>query len=335
MQAGQPFPTGPATGGPVTGSPAGQQVSHPGYDGGVTGVRGSAEVTGRFSRDGSSGFPVEPGRYQLYASLACPWSHRALIVRRLLGLERVIGLSLTEPVVTDRGWRFPDQTGGRDPVTGAHYVSELYLATDPGYSGRATLPLLWDIRTQRVVTNDFVQIAVQMETAFSAFHRPGAPELYPAAQRREIEALATLIHHTVNNGVYKAGMATTQAGYEEAFDALFTTLDALEERLARRRFLLGGQFSDADVRLFPTLARFDAVYYLLYKCNLHRLADYQHLWDYARDLYQRPGFGDTTDFFQIKRHYYQTQIWINPTGIVPKGPYVSWLEPHGRDRMPG
>jgi glutathionyl-hydroquinone reductase len=338
MQAGEPFPTRPATGGPVTGGPAtassaGQHVGYPSYDGGVSGVRGPAEITGRFSRDGSSGFPVEPGRYQLYASLACPWSQRALIVRRLMGLERAIGLSLTEPVITEHGWRFPDQTGGRDLVTGAHYLSELYLATDPGYSGRATLPLLWDIRAQRIVTNDMVQIAVQMETAFSPFHRPGAPDLYPSPQRREIEAVATLIQHTVSNGVYKAGMATSQAGYEEAFDALFTTLDALEERLARRRFLLGGQLTEADVRLFPTLARFDAVYYLLYKCNLHRLADYPYLWGYARDLFQRPGFGDTTDFFQIKRHYYQTQIWINPTGIVPKGPYVSWLEPHGRDRM--
>ncbi len=332
MQAGPPLPTGPVSG---VAQHAGKPSAYVGYDGGVSGVRGTPEISGRFSRDGSSGFPVEPGRYQLYASLADPWSQRALIVRRLLGLERVIGLSLTEPVATDHGWRFSDQTGGRDPLTGAYYVSELYLATDPGYVGRATLPLLWDSRAHRIVTNDFAQITVQMETAFSPFHRPGAPDLYPAAQRREIEALATLIHHAVNNGVYKAGMATTQAAYEEAFDALFATLDALEERLARRRFLLGSQLTEADVRLFPSLARFDAVYCLLYKCNLHRLVDYQHLWGYARDLYQRPGFGDTTDFFQIKRHYYQTQVWINPTGIVPKGPYVSWLEPHGRDRMPG
>jgi putative glutathione S-transferase len=332
MQAGPPFPTGPVSG---VAQPTGQQTTYVGYDGGVSGVRGAPEIIGRFSRDGSSGYPVEPGRYQLYASLADPWSQRALIVRRLLGLERVIGLSLTEPVVGDHGWRFPDQTGGRDPLTGAYYLSELYLATDPAYAGRATVPLLWDTRAHRIVTNDFAQITVQMETAFSPFHRPGAPDLYPAAERRDIEALATLIHHAVNNGVYKAGMATTQAAYEEAFDALFATLDALEERLARRRFLLGSQLTEADVGLFPSLARFDAVYYLLYKCNLHRLVDYQHLWGYARDLYQRPGFGDTTDFFQIKRHYYQSQVWINPTGIVPKGPYVSWLEPHGRDRMPG
>jgi putative glutathione S-transferase len=299
------------------------------------GVRLPGGFSGRVSMDGSTGFRAEPGRYLLYASLACPWSQRALIVRRLLGLDRVIGLSLTDPVAREHGWRFPDESGGRDPATGASYVSELYLAADPGYAGRCTLPVLWDTRTQRIVSNDAAQITVQLETEFAPFHRPGAPDLYPIATRRDIDALAMLIFHTVNNGVYKAGLATSQAAYEEAFDALFTTLDALEERLARRRFLLGGQVTEADVRLFPTLARFDAVYYLHYKCNLHRLADYPHLWGYARDLYQRPGFGDTTDFVQIKRHYYQGQTWINPAGIVPKGPFVSWLEPHSRDRMPG
>jgi putative glutathione S-transferase len=301
----------------------------------LVGGRGPAEITGRISRDGSTGLVAIPGRYHLYTSLACPWSQRALIVRQLLGLDQVIGLSLADPVPDERGWRFPDQTGGRDPLTGARYVSELYLATDPVYSGRASLPLLWDIRSQRIVTNDPTQITVQMETEFAGFWRPGAPDLYPAVQRREIEAIATLIHHTVINGVYKAGLAATQAEYEEAFDALFTTLDTIEERLGRRRFLLGGHITEADVRLFPTLVRFDAVYYQLYKCNLHRLVDYPYLWAYARDLFQRPGFGDTTDFVQIKRHYYQGQGWINPSGIVPKGPYVSWLEPHGRDRMAG
>jgi glutathionyl-hydroquinone reductase len=296
--------------------------------------RGVGEIAGRVSRDGSSPFPVEPGRYHLYASLACPWSHRALIVRRLLGLERVIGLSLTDPVLTEQGWRFPDQTGGRDPLTGAHYVSELYLASNRGYTGRVTLPLLWDSRTQQIVTNDFTQLGLQLETEFADYHWPGAPDLYPPDQRRDIDALGALMYHAVNNGVYKCGFASCQADYEQAFDSLFTTLDALEERLGRRRFLLGSQITEADVRLFPTLVRFDAVYYSLYKCNLHPLAGYQHLWGYARDLYQRPGFGDTTDFFQIKRHHYQAG-WINPAGIVPKGPYVNWLEPHGRDRMLG
>lgn len=297
-------------------------------------LRQQASFAGRITRDGSSGFPAEPGRYQLYASLADPWSHRALIVRRLLGLERVIGLTLTDPIPGERGWRFPDNSGGRDPVTGATWLAELYLATDPAYAGRCNVPLIWDVRAQRIVTNDFPQITLMLETEFVDYHHPGAPDLYPPALRREIDAVGALVHHTVNSGVYKAGLATSQAAYEEAFDALFTTLDALEERLGRRRFLLGGQICEADVRLFPTLARFDAVYYVHFKCNLHRLADYQHLWAYARDLYQRPGFGDTTDFGQIKRHYYQTQDWINPSRLVPKGPYVSWLAPHGRDRLP-
>jgi len=305
-----------------------------GHGGRATMGRSSGEIAGRVSRDGSSGFPVEPGRYHLYASLACPWSQRALIVRRMLGLERAIGLSLTDPVLSEQGWRFPGQTGGRDPLTGARYLSELYLASNPGYAGHVTVPLLWDSRTQRIVTNDFSQLTVQLETEFADYHLPGAPDLYPADQRRDIDALGTLIYHAVNNGVYKCGFATTQAAYEQAFDSLFATLDALEERLARRRFLLGGQPTEADVRLFPTLVRFDAVYYPLYKCNLHPLPTYRHLWGYARDLYQLPGFGDTTDFFQIKLHYYQAG-WINPAGIVAKGPYVDWLEPHGRDRMPG
>jgi len=298
-------------------------------------VRHEGAFTGRITSDGSSGFLAEPGRYQLYACLACPWSQRALIVRRLLGLDHVVGLTLTDPIRDERGWRFPESYGGRDPLTGARFLSELYLATDPGYSGRCTVPCLWDTRTQRIVTNDFPQITVMFETEFDAYHRPGAPDLYPAMLRREIDAVAALIYPTVNNGVYRAGLATTQAAYEEAFDDLFATLDALEERLARRRFLLGAQLCEADVRLYPTLARFDAVYYIHFKCNLHRLVDYPHLWAYARDLFQRPGFGDTTDFDQIKRHYYQTQDWINPSRIVPKGPYVSWLAPHGRERLAG
>ncbi|HEY7147757.1 MAG TPA: glutathione S-transferase C-terminal domain-containing protein [Streptosporangiaceae bacterium] len=297
-------------------------------------LRQQSAFTGLITRDGSSGFLAQPGRYQLYASLACPWSQRALIVRRLLGLEQVIGLTLTDPISDERGWRFPDIQGGRDPVTGARFLSELYMASDPGYVGRYTVPCLWDTATQRIVCNDALLIPVTFETEFIAYHRPGAPDLYPVPVRREIDALATLIYHAVNNGVYKAGMANTQADYEEAFDALFATLDALEERLGRRRFLLGSQLCEADIRLFPTLARFDAVYYLHYKCNLRRLVDYHYLWAYARDLYQRPGFGDTTDFDQIKRHYYQTQDWINPARIVPKGPFANWLEPHGRDRLP-
>jgi glutathionyl-hydroquinone reductase len=290
-------------------------------------------LNSQITRDGLTGYAAEPGRYLLYASQACPWSHRALIVRKVLGLERAIGLSLTDPIRDENGWRFPASTGGVDYVTGARYVSELYLATDPGFAGRFTIPCLWDTRSQRIVTNDVPQITVTMETEFCGFHRPGAPDLYPEELRPDIDALSTLIFHAVNNGVYKAGLATSQAAYEDAFDTLFATLAALEERLSTRRYLVGGQLTEADVRLFPTLARFDAVYHTHFKCNLRRLIDYPSLWGYARDLYQQPGFGDTTDFGQIKRHYYQTQDWINPSAIVPKGPYVNWLSPHDRDRF--
>ncbi len=213
----------------------------------------------RITRDGSSEFPLEASRYQLYASLGCPWSQRTLIVCRLLGLDRIVGLTLTDPVADERGWRFSDDAG--DPLTGARFVADLYRTTDPGYTGPCTVPLIWDLRSRRVVSNDVAQITVMLETEFRPFHRPGAPDLYPASRRREIESLATLIFHTVNTGVYKAGLATSQSSYDQAVEAVFTTLDALDERLARRRFLLGDLITEADVRLYPTLARFDAVYY--------------------------------------------------------------------------
>lgn len=297
-------------------------------------VRRPGRFTSLITADPRSSYPAEPGRYHLYASLASPWAHRALIARRLLGLEQVIGVTIVDPIRDERGWRFTASPGGRDPLTGARFLSELYFVTSPGYSGPYTVPCIWDAKTRRIVTNDFAQITLTFETEFRAWHRPGAPDLYPAARRREIDAVTTLIYHTVNNGVYKAGFATSQAAYEEAFDALFTTLDALEQRLTRRRFLLGDQITEADVRLYPTLARFDAVYYSHFKCNLRRLVDYPNLWGYARDLYQRRGFGDTTDFGHIKRHYFQTQAQLNPSGIVPKGPYANWLAPPERGHLP-
>jgi len=304
--------------------------SLPAITGGL--IRRQGTFTGRVTRDGSSGFAAEPARYQLYASLACPWSQRALIACRLLGLDRVIGLTLTDPVADERGWRFSDDSS--DPLTGARFLAELYRATDAGYPGPFTVPLLWDLRSRRIVSNDVAQITVMLETEFRAFHRPGAPDLYPAARRREIESLATLIYHTVNTGVYKAGLATTQASYDQAVEAVFTTLDALDERLARRRFVLGDQLTEVDVRLYPTLARFDTVYYQLFDCNLRRLTDYPHLWGYARDLYTHPGFGETTDLGQIKQHYYRSTGWRSKWGIIPIGPQISWNEPHGRARMP-
>jgi putative glutathione S-transferase len=310
--------------------------SLPAITGGL--IRRQGTFTGRITRDGSSEFLVQPSRYQLYASLGCPWSQRTLIACRLLGLDRVIGLTLTDPVADERGWRFADQAG--DPLTGARYLSDLYRATDPRYTGPCTVPLIWDLRSRRVVSNDVAQITVMLETEFRPFHRAGAPDLYPAARRREIESLATLIFHTVNTGVYKAGLATSQSTYDQAVEAVFTTLDALDERLARRRFLLGDLITEADVRLYPTLARFDAVYYPKFHCNLRRLTDYRHLWAYTRDLYNHPGFGETTDLRQIKRHYYQSAEWMdlistrNKYGIVPIGPQINWNEPHGRARMP-
>ncbi|MBT2208406.1 glutathione S-transferase family protein [Actinomadura sp. NEAU-AAG7] len=292
-------------------------------------VRQRNRFTETITADGGSGYPAEPGRYRLFVSYACPWAHRTLIVRRLLGLEEVIGVGVVDPIRDERGWRFPDH----DPVTGTVFLSELYLSSDPGFTGRYTVPCVWDTETGRLVTNDFPDITTMLETEFTAFHRPGAPDLYPVELRPEIDELNDLVYRTVNNGVYRAGFATAQDAYEEAFDALFATLDGLEERLAGRRYLLGDAVTEADVRLYPTLARFDAVYYSHFKCNLRRLADYPNLWGYARDLYSIPAFGETTDFDHIKRHYYVTHPTINPTRIVPKGPLLDWTAPHGRERL--
>lgn len=338
--SGGPSPVNLAPGGQMAGAPPGLSggetpsttSSLPAITGGA--IRRQGTFTGRVTRDGSSGFPAEPGRYQLYASLACPWSQRTLIAARLLGLDRVVGLTLTEPVLDERGWRFGPGETGADPLTGARFVADLYRAASPSYPGPFTVPLLWDLHSRQVVSNDVAQITVMLETEFRAFHRKGAPDLYPAARRRDIESLATLIFHTVNTGVYKAGLATSQAAYEQATEGIFTTLDALDERLARRRFLLGEQLTEADIRLFPTLARFDAVYYQLFRCNKRRLVDYRHLWGYARDLFGLPGFGETTEMTQIKQHYYLSPEWGNTSGIVPVGPVIDWTEPHGRARTP-
>ncbi|MGK5551958.1 glutathione S-transferase family protein [Actinomadura kijaniata] len=292
-------------------------------------VRQANRFTDTITADGEGGHPAEPGRYRLFVSLACPWAHRTLIVRRLLGLEEAIPVAVVDPIRDERGWRFPEP----DPVTGATFLSELYLASDPGYQGRYTVPCVWDTVTKRLVTNDFPAITLMMGSAFAAFRSPGAPDLYPAELREEIDELNGLVYTTVNNGVYKAGFATSQDAYEEAVEALFATLDRLEERLASRRYLFGDRLTEADVRLYPTLARFDAVYHGHFKCNLRRLTDYPNLWGYARDLYAIPAFGETTDFDQIKRHYYVTQRDINPSGVVPRGPLLDWTAPHGRERV--
>ena len=288
----------------------------------------------RITADGSSGYPAVAGRYHLYVSLACPWAHRAIIVRQLLGLEDVISMSVVDPVRDERGWAFTEGSGhGPDPICNFQFLSEAYLRTDPDFKGRYTVPCIWDRETGRIVSNNYPDITIDFETQFTAFHKPGAPDLYPEALRAEIDEVNAVVYDDVNNGVYKAGFATTQRAYERAVDVLFARLDWLEARLSTRRYLVGTQLTEADIRLFTTLARFDAVYVGHFKCNIRRLVDYPCLWGYARDLFQRPGFGETVNFDHIKRHYYMTHDRINPTRIVPKGPLVDWDAPHDRARL--
>ena len=281
--------------------------------------------------DGSSGFPAEAGRYHLYVSLACPWAHRTVIVRRLKGLEEAVSLSVVDPIRDSRGWRFTEGRGhGRYPVNGFEFLLEAYLATDPAYDGRATTPTLWDRQTGQVVSNESADIVRMLNAEFAAFADPAAPDLYPTELRAEIDALNERVYHNVNNGVYCAGFATSQDAYEEAFDGLFETLDWLEQRLGQRRYLTGERLTEADWRLFPTLVRFDAVYATHFKCNLRRLVDYPNLLGHTRELYQWPGIAETVDMDHIKRHYYMTHPELNPRRIVAKGPALDFTAPHGR-----
>jgi putative glutathione S-transferase len=297
-------------------------------------VRQPNAFAGRVTADGSSGYPVESGRYHLIVSLACPWAHRSVIVRGLLGLAEHVSMTVVDPIRDERGWRFGLSPGGRDPVSGAEYLAELYTATDPGYRGRWTVPTLWDTTTRRVVSNDFPQLTLDFETEWRALHRPGAPDLYPADLRDEIEAVNKVVYADVNNGVYRCGFATDQGAYEAAYHRLWSRLDWLADRLAGQRYLAGDRLTEADIRLFTTLVRFDAVYHGHFKCNRHKLTELPVLWAYARDLFQTPGFGDTVDVDHIKRHYYATHPMINPTRIVPAGPDLSgWSEPSGREAL--
>ena len=296
-------------------------------------VRQEYSIRDRITADGSSGFKVESGRYHLYVSLACPWAHRSIIARRVLELENVVSMSVVDPIRDELGWAFREGPGyTADPVNGFRYLSEAYLATDPNYTGRFTVPCVWDRKTSRLVTNNFPNITIDLETEFTEFVRPGI-ELYPDELRDEIDAVNELTYRDVNNGVYQAGFATSQESYEEAFDALFARFDWLEKRLSHQRFLIDNQITEADIRLFPTLVRFDVVYYSHFKCNLRRLIDYPNLWGYARDLFARRGFGDTVNFDHIKRHYYGTHPQLNPTRIIPKGPAIDWTAPHDRGRF--
>jgi putative glutathione S-transferase len=281
---------------------------------------------------GQDGFRAMAGRYQLYVSLACPWAHRTLIMRTLKGLHDIIPISVTHWLMGDHGWSFAAGEGViADPLYNSRYLYELYARADDQYSGRATVPILWDQHTQTVVNNESADIIRMLGSAFDHVGaKPG--DYYPQPLRAEIDAVNRRVYDTLNNGVYKAGFATTQAAYEAAVAPLFDTLDWLEDRLSRARYLCGDAMTEADIRLFTTLVRFDAVYHGHFKCNIRRIVDYRHLWAYTRDIYQLPGIAATVDFSHIKRHYYMSHRRINPTGIVPVGPVLDFDAPADRTR---
>jgi putative glutathione S-transferase len=285
----------------------------------------------RITRDGRDGWPVEPGRYRLLAAKACPWATRAIIVRDVLGLEDVISMGLAGPTHDERSWTFDLDPGDLDPVLRIHRLQEAYFERVPAYPKGITVPAIVDVPSGQVVTNDFPQMTHDLFFEWRDHHRPDAPDLWPDAVREEMEEVMERVFADVNNGVYRCGFAGSQTAYEQAYDRLWAAIDWLEERLAERRFLMGDTITEADVRLYTTLARFDAVYHGHFKCNRQKLTELPNLWGYARDLFQTPGFGSNTDFEQIQEHYYVVQDDINPTGVVPKGPDPDvWLEPHGR-----
>lgn len=299
-------------------------------------ARDERYLSTRITADGRDGHRVQAGRYRLVVSRACPWANRAVIVRRLLGLERALSLGICGPTHDQRSWTFDLDPDGRDPVLGIERLAQAYFARDPEYRRGITVPAIVDVTTGKVVTNDFAQVTLDLSTEWRKLHRPGAPDLYPKDRRGEIDVVAELVYHDVNNGVYRCGFAGDQAAYDRAYRHLFDRLDWLSDRLATQRYLVGDTITEADVRLFCTLVRFDAVYHGHFKCNRHKLTELPVLWAYARDLFQTPGFGDTIDFVDIKRHYYEVHRNLNPSGIVPAGPDLSgWWLPHNRDQLEG
>jgi len=290
-------------------------------------------VDGAPGPSGEGGFKAGAGRYHLYVSLACPWAHRTLIFRALKGLEDVVSLSVVNPLMLDEGWTFEPGDGViPDGVNGARYLREIYIKADPHYTGRVSVPVLWDKRKGTIVSNESSEIIRMFNAAFDDVGASG-PDYYPEALRGEIDALNETIYERVNNGVYRAGFATSQEAYDEAVHALFAELDALEARLSKQRYLAGTRLTEADWRLFTTLVRFDAVYAGHFKCNLRRLVDYPSLWAWTRELYQLPGIAGTVDLGHIKAHYYGSHRRINPTGIVPAGPDIDFTAPHGREKL--
>jgi putative glutathione S-transferase len=282
---------------------------------------------------GEGGFAAARDRYHLYVALACPWAHRTVIMRTLKGLEEVVSMSIVEPLYGPHGWRFGTSPGTTpDTVNGASELAEIYLRADPRYSGRVSVPVLWDKERRTIVNNESAEIIRMFNGAFGRFTNVRT-DYYPPALREEIDRVNALVYENVNNGVYRAGFATSQAAYEEAFRALFAALDEVEQRLSRQRYLVGKDITEADWRLFTTLVRFDAVYYSHFKCNLRRIIDYPNLFNYLLDLYQQEGVAATVNMDHIKRHYYGSQRQVNPTGIVPLGPQLDFSAPHNRARF--
>jgi putative glutathione S-transferase len=290
-------------------------------------------VDGSAGPSGEAGFKAESGRYHLYVSLACPWAHRTLIFRKLKGLEEIVPISVVHWHMADEGWTFEKGPGViPDTVNGAARLHEVYTKAKPDYTGRVTVPVLWDRLRETIVSNESADIIRMFNAAFNQLTGSKA-DFYPDHLRKEIDTVNDAVYHKVNNGVYKCGFATEQAPYEEAFDALFATLDDLEERLAHQRYLLGDRLTEADWRLFTTLLRFDPVYHGHFKCNLRRLVDYPNLWNYTRDLYQVPGVAETVNLHHIKHHYYESHPTVNPSGIVPKGPAIDFAAAHNRNSV--
>ncbi|MGI8578833.1 MAG: glutathione S-transferase family protein [Nocardioidaceae bacterium] len=298
-------------------------------------THGKSEFDDRILDAPDAQWPVEPGRYRLIASLACPWASRAVVVRRLLGLEDAISLGVVDPIQDERSWRFTLDPDGRDPVLKIRFLSEAYDARRTDYQNGVSVPAIVDTPSDELVTNDLHQITLDMSTQWSAHHRDGAPELYPEAWRDEIDQVMSRVYTDLNDAVYGAGFARGQTAYETSYTAIFDCLDWLHDRLAEQRYLVGDHVTEADVRLFTTLARFDTVYQSHFKCNRNKIAEDPVLWAYLRDLLQTPGFGDTVNQAHIKNHYYRVQSDINPSKIVPVGPILDWQAPHGREDLGG
>ena len=298
-----------------------------------SGFRNWVTADGSAGPNGEGGFPAESGRYHLYVSYACPWAHRTLIYRALKKLNDVISVSVVHPLMPEESWVFGEYPGAtEDHINDATYLYENYRRAEPSFDGVVTVPVLWDKQRETIVNNESSEIIRMLNSAFDAFGDADL-DLYPEALREEIDSINQPIYDNVNNGVYRCGFARTQAAYDDAFDSLFSTLDDLEQRLSQRRYLVGDHITEADWRLFPTLVRFDPVYYNHFKTNRQRLKDYPNLWAYTRELYQVPGVAETTNMDHIKYHYFASHTSINPTRIVPKGPDVDFLEPHGRDSI--